>query len=191
MGSDSISAVAVTPSGAESTSPNEIPTKSARTADSGENSITTGGGAPSATTATPSGENEGPSEVERALAKKEWGQLVNMLNTFPEVRNYSQAKGIVRRLMGPTARIWRKDNAIQVGVMNGIQKIITGEGATYTEALKLTALTLARINARENTKARTNGSEKQDEVREADAQVLEHDERQSGPADAGVGTAGH
>lgn len=88
------------------------------------------------------------SEEERNQAREEWKKLSQLLSTFPKVPNYSSAKILLRGLVGPLARFWRRDGSVlQAGFERNGQKFLLGEAQTYRDALIQVAMTMAKYNA--------------------------------------------
>lgn len=100
-------------------------------------------------------------------AAQEWASLSQLASSLPKIKNYSTAKDVAVGLLGPTVRIWRRNNVITVGYEKDGSKYVLGEGVDYTSALRLVAFTLANAAAKaakqkhEEEKAVTEGGQEQ------------------------------
>lgn len=146
MASESTSEEQQTKSTSDATTQSEEASVSAKSAEQPPESekTATATSEPSATTAT-------EPEIDREAAA-EWGKLNELSQSLPQVKSYSQCKKIVRSLVGPIGRIWRKDNIIQIGFEHNSQKVLMGEGKSYTDALRLVAFTIANARAVQGNK---------------------------------------
>lgn len=84
---------------------------------------------------------------EREQARKEWNAIEKLVNNMPKVASYSDCKRIARQLLGPHARVWRRDNVIRLGIEKNGTKYLTAEAPDYRTALIHTAMCLARARA--------------------------------------------
>jgi hypothetical protein len=50
--------------------------------------------------------------------------------------NYSGLRYIVKRFLGPTARIWKYNGIIQAGVQQGDTRVIHAEGPSFLDVAK-------------------------------------------------------
>lgn len=107
-----------------------------------------------------------PTDKERQEAATDWQALQDMMRSIPQIKTYSMAKSIAIGLLGPTVRIWRKDNVVSFGYDKGNQRFILGEAKDYTNALKLVMFTLASAKARTVNKGLPIGQGQQGQVGE-------------------------
>lgn len=91
-----------------------------------------------------------PTEEEKNKAAEEWATLNGLSRALPNIGNYSVAKRVAVGFLGPTVRIWRKSNVIQIGYDRDGRRYLLGEGPDYTSALRLVAFTLAQAAAKHN-----------------------------------------
>lgn len=141
--SDSTLEAAVTTSTPESTEQKTSHSESATPVESQESAAAEAGLEHSATSIT-------PNEDDKQKASEEWARLSGLSQSIPNITTYSMAKRVAIGLLGPTVRIWRVDNKIQIGYEKDGTKSLLGEGPTYTDALRLVAFTLAHAAARVN-----------------------------------------
>lgn len=126
------------------------------------------------------------SEESKETAAEEWNRLSDLVRSLPKITSYSVAKRIAVSLLGPSVRIWRKSNIIQIGFDKNGQRHLLGEGPGYTDAIRLVAFTLAQIKAKEiGDKTRDIGDDKKDKEGVQSNVGGGEESKQAGPIEGG------